>query len=73
MILPTKYARNIGVTLDSVLNFEHIILTFESLLILILVNYRVRKFLSTKREKILVNAFKHLQNSNLAPNKIGGG
>ena len=58
MILPSKYARNIGVTFDSVLNFErHIIYICKSGYFNIRNIYRIRRFLSTEHTKILVNAF----------------
>ena len=58
VILPSKYARNIGVTFDSVLNFEsHITDICKSCYFNIRNIYRIRKFLSTEHTKILVNAF----------------
>ena len=59
VILPSKYARNIGVTFDSVLNFERRITDIcKSCYFNICNIYRIRKFLSTiKPTKILVNAF----------------
>ena len=57
VILPSKYARNIGVTFDSVLNFEyHITDICKSCYFNIRNIYRIRKFLSTEHTKILVNA-----------------
>ena len=58
VILPSKYARNICVTFDSVLNFErHITDICKSCYFNIRNIYRIRKFLSTEHTKILVNAF----------------
>ena len=58
VILPSKYARNIGATFDSVLNFErHITDICKSCYFNIRNIYRIRKFLSTEHTKILVNAF----------------
>ena len=58
VILPSKYARNIGVTFDSVLNFEYHITDIGKSCYFDIHNiYRIRKFLSTEHTKILVNAF----------------
>lgn len=58
VFLPSKYAKNIGVTFDSVLNFErHITDICKSCYINIRNIYRIRKFLSIEHTKILVNAF----------------
>ena len=59
LILLSKYARNIGVTFDSVLNFErHITDICKSFFYFNIHNtYRLRKFLSTKHTKILVHTF----------------
>ena len=59
MILPSKYARNIGVTFDSVLNFECRVTDIcKSCYFNICNIYCIRKVLSTiKPTKILVNAF----------------
>ena len=58
MILPSKYARNIGVTFDSILNFEHHITDIcKSCYFNIRNIYRIIKCLSTEHTKILVNAF----------------
>jgi len=68
VILPSKYARNIGVTFDSVLNFErHITDICKSYYFNIRNIYRIRKFLSTEHTKILVNVFviSILENCNL--------
>ena len=52
------YARNIGITFDSVLNFErHITDICKSCYFNIRNIYRIRKFSSTEHTKILVNAF----------------
>ena len=49
VILPSKQARNIGVTSDSVLNFERPITDISKSCYLHIHNiYRVRKFLSTE-------------------------
>ena len=58
VFLPSKYAKNIGVTFDSVLNFErHITDICKSCYFNIRNIYRIRKFFSTEHTKILVNAF----------------
>ena len=58
VILPCKFARNIGVTFNSVLTFErHITDICKSCYFNIHNIYRIRKFLSTEHTKILVNAF----------------
>ena len=58
VIIPCKYARNIGATFDSVLNFErHITDICKSCYFNVRNIYRIRKFLSTEHTKILVNAF----------------
>ena len=58
VILPSKYARNIGVTFDSILNFEHHITDIcKSCYFNIRNIYRIIKCLSTEHTKILVNAF----------------
>ena len=58
LILPSKYARNIGVTFDSNLSFErHITDICKSCYFNIHNTYRIRKFLSTEHTKILVNTF----------------
>ena len=58
VILPSKYARNNDVTFDSVLNFEcHITDICKSCYFNIRNIYRIRKCLSTRQTKILVNAF----------------
>ena len=58
VILPSKYARNIGVTFVSILNFEHHITDIcKSCYFNIRNIYRIIKCLSTKHTKILVNAF----------------
>ena len=44
VILPSKYARNIGVTFDSVLNFEHHITDICKCYFNIRNIYRIRKF-----------------------------
>lgn len=57
VIVPSNYARNIGVTFNNVLNFErHITDIFNSWYFNIRNIYRIRKFLSIEH-KILVNAF----------------
>ena len=58
VFLASKYAKNIGVTFDSVLNFErHITDICKSCYFNIRNIYRIRKFLSIEHTKILVNAF----------------
>ena len=58
VILPSKYARNIAVTFDSVLNFEHHITDICKRCYFNIRNiYRIRIFLSTEHTQILVNAF----------------
>ena len=58
MILPSKYARNIGVMLYSVLSFEcHITVICKSCYFNIRSIYRIRTFLSAEYRKIFVNAF----------------
>ena len=58
MILPSKYARNIGVTFDNVLSFErHVTDICKSCYFNIRYIYPIRKFLSAEHTKILVNAF----------------
>ena len=53
-----KYARNIGVTLDIVLNFErHITDICKSWYFNIRSIYGIRTFFSTEHTEILVNAF----------------
>ena len=53
VFLPSKYAKNIGVTFDSVLNFErHITDICKSCYFNIRNIYRIRKFLSTEHTKI---------------------
>ena len=55
---PYKYARNIGVTFDIVLNIKrHTTDICKSCYFNIRNIYRIRKFLSTELTKILVNAF----------------
>ena len=58
MILPSKYARNIGVTFDIVLNFERHFTDISKSCCFDFRNiYRVGKRLSAEHAKILVNAF----------------
>ena len=58
MNLPSKYAINIGVTFDSVLNIAHHTTDIcKSCYFNIRNIYRIRKFLSTDLTKIFVNAF----------------
>lgn len=57
LILPSKYARNIGVTFDSVLNIAHHTTDICKSCYFNIHIYRIRKFLSTELTKIFVNAF----------------
>ena len=58
VILPSKYARNIGVTFDSKLNFgRHFTDICKSCYFNVRIIYRIKKFSSTEHTKILVNAF----------------